>query len=171
MKEPRTTEMLSRLVDDDLSPAEDEELRTLMLEDPEAAGLFEDFRRTRTLLRASAENDKPPAMLDDLLVDLRRQGRPAPRGWLVPVLASAALVVLGFAAVLQMRRSPVPDDFLRAAGATPSPVFVLSALPGADENSPLGPLEELLAEPYPPPAMLDAEPLVVVGPLPEPPPE
>lgn len=170
MKNDKILELLSRLVDDDTTASESAQATALIEDDIEAAGTVNAFRDQRRTLRSLAEADTPPAILDDLVVEMRREGRPASRGVLVPLLAAAALLVIGFAAMLEVKRHHLDDETLSTAIVTPAPIFALSALPEATETSALGPLEQLLSEPYPPPSMLEAAPLIVLGPLPEPPP-
>ena len=165
-----TRELLSRFVDDDLSPSEAASLRRRMQQEPTMRRELDELQETRRAVRLLATRDQPPDLLDDLVVELRRQGRPSPRNLVVPLLAAAALVVMCFTLVLEMNRQDHPTELVTGRAVATPGVFALSALPEATGDAPLGPLEELLARPYPPPALLEAEPLIVVGPLPEPPP-
>lgn len=177
VKDPGT-EILSRMIDDDLKRQETEELTAILATDRSLRRELEGLNRVRSSLASLAARERPPERLD-ALVDPLLRGRPDPafaRPW-VRRLAAAAVVVLGVSVIIGVqRRQPDPvvhnwqERAQEGAAAEPTERFSLAPLPTnsvpADQR-PLGAADRLLAAPEPEvDAVLTAAPaLEVMGPL------
>lgn len=177
MTEERMRELLSRALDEDLSPREAAVLEASLEDRPELAGELEAMRRLRQDIRRAAAGMAPPADLDRLVAPLRQGVAPADsrstRWWW---LAAAACLVVGFTVAYRLGviRGTSAVDFERFRRAASAPVpdrpehYQLRALPTAAPDSPAaaGPSERLLARPDELPDPGTSGPLVVIGPLP-----
>jgi hypothetical protein len=179
--DPRTEELLSRLMDGDLPPREAEQLEARLEREPELAAELEALKELRRSLRCFAADEDPPADLDRLLEPLRQSG-PRPVRMVRPAIrwmAAAACIALGVNVGLEvLRRNPGPDPsavqdapvgVLLPAPRSDEDFFKLRPLPGPPEGTEtVGVVEELLGRAEPEPQLADPEPLEVIGPLPEP---
>jgi anti-sigma factor RsiW len=174
-------ERLSRYLDDDLGQGEREAVERLLASDPVRLREFEAMGRLRDSVAVLADWMELPCELDALLEPLRRDGTSRPRRSLLAARwAAAAAAVLGAALLIWVvRHDTAPRSTAGAARRQPPQqdvrdrgVFQLQPLPTsarpADEL-PLGATERLLATPLPQPTLDDPTPLVIVGPLSEPP--
>jgi hypothetical protein len=175
MMDETTTELLSRLLDGDLSRDEERELRIRIEHDDSLAAQLEAMRQIRSTVAALAASEKVPTELDsvlDPLVSNRPEPLPA-RGW-VRWLATAAVVVIGLTVVIEVnRRNPGPDIGAIArqadqrADRSKQP-FALAPLPTsslAEDEQLLGASDRLLASPIPDVELAAPPPLEVLGPL------
>lgn len=178
-------ERLSRFLDGDLSPEEEQELRAELETNPTLASELEEMQRLQHAVYTLAAREKPPAELDVLVEPLRRD-RVMPRS-VRPVyrwLAAAATVVVAVTVGIEIGRQGPVHDPSTLAPATTSAVgtgddessgrrgyFRLQPMPRFKEEAeaPQGAAEKLLATPPAFPAPDEAPALEVAGPLPEPP--
>lgn len=172
-------EMLSRYIDGDLTPAEEQDIVRLLAADAVVRSKFEGLQKLRSSLSLLAENEEVPSDLDALVEPLRR-GRPdavAARPW-VRWLATAAVAILGLSVVIEVNlrgsRQP-PDEAPRSQPgrpAEPTERFSLAPLPTSavpPEDQLLGVSERLLASPIPEMEIEESPALHVLGPLEAPP--
>lgn len=174
-----TIEMLSRYIDGDLDPADEEGVRRRLNGDPVLRSKMESLQQLRAAVVRLAESEEVPADLDALVEPLRR-GRPeevAARPW-ARWLATAAVAVLGLSVIIEVNqrssRQPAretPRSETRRH-AEPTERFSLAPLPTSSvpaEDQLLGVSERLLASPIPEMEIDESPPLHVLGPLEEPP--
>jgi len=171
-------EELSRLVDGDLSPEEEQNLRARLMSDPALAKDLAALNEVRQSLAILATRDSTPADLDSLVEPLLR-GRPEPitaRPW-ARWLASAAVVVLGLTVGFEVYRDHRAPDVANAVAprdpkpaAEPTDRFALAPLPTSSvpsEQHLVGVGERLLASPIPDVELGNPPALEVLGPLEE----
>lgn len=177
MMDDSSLELLSRAVDEDLDNEEASRLERRLEQEPELAEQLASLRASRDAVGRLAATLEPPAVLDRMLVPLRRSSppdRPLPHWWLA---VAAAVVAVGLAVAYQLGREHAPPapslQTLRDAAKTPVPerpeYFQLRPLPTSvipEDERPVGARERLLAAPDRMPDTGPGEPLVVVGPLP-----
>lgn len=171
-------ELLSRLVDGDLSPAEERDLRARLEADPALAVDLAALNEVRQSLAVLATREKAPAELDSLVEPLLR-GRPEAivvRPW-VRWLAAAAIFVVGLTVVTKIYvghpASGVDDKLARRSiqpTVEPTERFALAPLPTSSvptEEQLIGVGEVLLASPIPDVDFGNPQALDVLGPLEE----
>jgi len=171
-----TMEILSRYIDGDLDPADEQEIAARLQSDAILKSRLEDHQSLRRSLNALAEREEIPAKLDSLVEHLRR-GRPDPvtaRPW-VPWLATAAVVVLGLTVILEVNLrgsrqagTEVPRSERGRRRAEPTERFSLAPLPTSSvppEEQLLGVSERLLASPVSQMELDEPPALQVLGPL------
>jgi len=171
-------EQLSRLVDGDLSPAEERDLRARLEADPALAVDLAALNEVRQSLAVLATREKAPAELDSLVEPLLR-GRPEAivvRPW-VRWLAAAAILVVGLTVVTKIYvghpASGVDDKLARRSiqpTVEPTERFALAPLPTNSvppEKQLIGVGEVLLASPIPDVDFGNPQALDVLGPLEE----
>lgn len=165
MIDERTFELLSRYVDDDLTPEEKASLEEDLATSPELRETLESLQGNRRDLRSFARSEQPPDDLDRIVRPLRRAVRPMRRRWVVAGLAAAA-AVLAVAVVLveEVGRSDVLRPPPASTGADRG-IFALSNPPAAPTDAPLGAVENLLARQDPPPELPPTEPELGIGPV------
>lgn len=169
-------EQLSRLVDGDLSPAEERDLRARLEVDPALAVDLAALNEVRQSLAVLATREKAPVDLDSLVEPLLR-GRPETivvRPW-VRWLAAAAILVAGLTVVTRIYTghpaSGVEDKLARRSlppAVEPTERFALAPLPThsvAPEKQLIGVGEFLLARPIPDVELGNPPALDVLGPL------
>ena len=168
-------ELLSRHLDGDLDPGEEQELAASLEAEPLLAARLEAMRSIRHSVTKLADRESIPSELDAVVEPLLR-AKPEPffvRPW-VRWLATAAVVVLGLTVVIEVnRRNPGPDisSIARMSdkdqAETPER-FTLAPLPTSSlppEQQPLGASDRLLASPIPEVELEEPRPLDVLGPL------
>ncbi len=171
-------EELSRLIDGDLSPAEERDLRARLESDPALAANLAALKEVRQSLANLAARESAPVDLD-LLVDPLLRGQPEPRsvrpwmGW----LAAAAILVVGLTVVFEIYLgppAPAVDDKIASRGlqpaAEPTQRFALAPLPTHSvppEKQLIGVGDALLASPIPDVEVGNSPALEVLGPLEE----
>ncbi len=171
-------EQLSRLIDGDLSPADERDLRARLESDPALAANLAALKEVRQSLAILATKESVPADLDVLVNPLLR-GRPKPisvrpwMGW----LAAAAILVVGLTVVFEIylgHPAPGVEDKLASRGlqpaAEPTRRFALAPLPTHSvppEMQLLGVGDVLLASPIPDVEFDNPPALEVLGPLDE----
>ncbi len=135
--EDERIERLSGLIDGDLTPAEERDLRARLESDPVLAADLTALTEIRRSLAALATREQAPAVLDTLVEPLL-QGRPEPitiRPW-VRWLAAAAIVIVGLTGVFEIYfghlAGTVEDKLARQdlrPAAEPTQRFALAPLP------------------------------------------
>jgi hypothetical protein len=176
--EDSVIERLSRFMDDDLAPADADEIATAVTVDAELRRELESLARVRSSLRTLADRERPPKTLD-VLVGSLFSGRPDTafvRPW-ARRLAAAAVIVLGLTVVFEVQRrqgGPTTSNWqeraLTGGVAEPTERFTLAPLPTASapaERRPVGAADRLLSAPDPEiePVLEPAPALEVLGPL------
>ena len=177
MKDERV-EQLSRLIDGDLSPADERDLLARLESDPALAANLTALKEVRQSLAILATRERAPADLDVLVNPLLR-GRPEPifvRPW-VRWLAAAAIVVAGLTVVFEIflgHLAPGVEHKLASRGlqpaAEPTQRFALAPLPTHSvppEKQLIGVGDALLASPIPDVELGNSPALEVLGPLEE----
>ena len=176
--EDKRIERLSRLIDGDLTPAEERDLRARLESDPALAADLTALTEIRRSLSVLATRERAPAVLDTLVEPLLR-GRPEPiavRPW-VRWLATAAIVIAGLTVVFEIYfghlAHNVEDKLARQdlqPVAEPTQRFALAPLPTSSvppEKQLIGVGERLLASPIPDVKVGHPPALEILGPLEE----
>ena len=171
-------EQLSRLIDGDLSPAEERDLRARLEVDPALAADLAALNEVRQSLAVLASREKAPVDLDSLVEPLLR-GRPEAivvRPW-VRWLAAAAILVAGLTVVTRIYTghpaTGVEDKLARRSlppAVEPTERFALAPLPthsAPPEKQLIGVGDVLLASPIPDVELGSPPALEVLGPLEE----
>jgi hypothetical protein len=171
-------EQLSRLVDGDLSPAEERDLRARLELDPALASDLAALNGVRQSLAVLASSEKAPVDLDSLVEPLLR-GRPEAivvRPW-VRWLAAAAILGVGLTVVTKIYighpAAGVENKLARRSiqpTVEPAERFALAPLPTNSvppEKQLIGVGEVLLASPIPDVDLGNPPALDVLGPLEE----
>jgi len=171
--EDERIERLSRLIDGDLTPAEERDSRARLESDPALAADLAALTEIRQSLAALATSERAPAVLDTLVEPLLR-GRPEPiaiRPW-VRWLAIAGLTVV-FEIYFGHLAPGVEDKLARQdlqPAAEPTQRFALAPLPTSSvppEKRLIGVSERLLASPIPDVEVGHPPALEILGPLEE----
>ncbi len=176
--EDKRIERLSRLIDGDLTPAEERDLRARLESDPALVADLTALTEIRRSLSVLATRERAPAVLDTLVEPLLR-GRPEPiaiRPW-VRWLATAAIVIAGLTVVFEIYfghlahnvEDKVARQDLRPV-AEPTQRFALAPLPTSSvppEKQLIGVGERLLASPIPDVKVGHPPALEILGPLEE----
>lgn len=161
--------LLTRYLDGDLEP---EALRRLMERietEPELVEALETMEHLRASVRRLALEEEPPDQLDALMGPLRRGGRPWTQRWTAVALTSAAAaVIVGLIVVSEVGRTGL-RPWSGESRPSKGDHFVLSNLPERDDDAPMGPLERLMAAPFPEPDLPELELDFALGPLEAPP--
>ena len=176
--EDERIEQLSRLIDGDLSPAEERDLRARLEVDPALAVDLAALNEVRQSLAVLATREKAPVDLDSLVEPLLR-GRPEAivvRPW-VRWLAAAAILVAGLTVVTRIYTghpaTGVEDKLARRSlppAVEPTERFALAPLPTHSvppEKQLIGVGDVLLASPIPDVELGIPPALEVLGPLEE----
>ena len=176
--EDERIERLSRLIDGDLTPAEERDLRARLESDPALVADLTALTEIRRSLSVLATRERAPAVLDTLVEPLLR-GRPEPiaiRPW-VRWLATAAIVIAGLTVIFEVYfghlARDVEDKLARRdlqPATEPTQRFALAQLPTSSvppEKQLIGVGERLLASPIPDVELGHPSALEVLGPLKE----
>lgn len=178
MTDEATSELLSRLLDDDLDDADRVRLEARLVADPGLRAELEALESVRAATRSIADRMEPPAALDALLEPLRSGTPHGPRATrpVVRWLGMAAGVALAVTVAMEVaRRSPPsgqlgePTPPARTVPLGKPEMYQLKPLPTSPvppEEELLGVAERLLASPPAEPELDELEPLDVRGPLP-----